>query len=82
MTRWMTPIEFTDAYATIPGTDTGIGAWQPLDDEERSGWVCIDCGSRLDLRTIGKCADGPIRVCGDCYVRRLWDHIDYYRPQS
>lgn len=82
MTTYMTPIEFTDAHAAIPGTDDGIGSWQPLSDDERTGHMCIDCGNRRDLRRIGRCADGPIRVCGDCYVQRLRDHIDYYRPQS
>jgi hypothetical protein len=78
----MTHIEWTDDDAIVPGVDDGIGAWALLDDDHRSGWQCIDCPSRLDLRTIGQCSDGPIRVCGGCYVHRLRCRIDYHRPQD
>jgi len=78
----MTHIEFTDLHAKVPGSDDGIGAWVPLSDDQARGWSCIDCAGRTDLQVIGQCSEGPIAVCAICYVRRLRDHIDYYRPQS
>jgi hypothetical protein len=85
MTRYMTHVEFTDAHATVPGTDTGIGATKPLIEEQRRGDACLDCESIVigstARRVIGLCIDGPIRVCLACYHERLRDHIDYYRPQ-
>jgi hypothetical protein len=78
----MTHIDFTDPYAAIPGVDDGIGAWVPLSEEQRHGWSCIDCTGQTGLQMIGRCDEGRITVCSFCYVRRLRDHIDYYRPQS
>jgi hypothetical protein len=82
MSGYMTHIEWTDDDVVTPGVDDGTGAWALLDDDCRSGWQCIDCGSRLDLRDVGRCDDGPIRVCTGCYIQRLRQRIDYYRPQS
>lgn len=82
----MTHVEFTDAYAKVPGSDDGIGATVPLGDEQRRGEACIDCDSIVvgstARRVIGATPDGPARVCLACYLERLRDHIDYYRPRS
>lgn len=82
----MTHVDFTDAYAKVPLSDDGIGAWQPLTDEQRWGIACLDCG-RVEYhddgrRQIGTTDEGPVRVCLACYIQRLRDHIDYFRPQS
>jgi ribosomal protein L32 len=78
----MTPINFSDVYARVPGSDDM--AWQPLSEVQRRGEACMDCGTYhgYPSREIGRCADGPLVVCPSCYVQRLQDHIDYYRPQS
>lgn len=83
----MTHVDFTDVYATVPGSDDGIGAWQPLTQEQRDGWACIDCGkgfygAEQPPRPIGRCEDCEVQVCQSCYEQRLRDHIDYYRPRS
>lgn len=85
MTTYMTHIEFTDAHARTYADD-GVGAWTPLGDEQRRGEACIDCESIVigstARRVIGTTDEGPARVCLACYIQRLKDNIDYYRPQS
>jgi hypothetical protein len=73
----MTHVAFTDDAVTIPEVDTGVGAWRPLTDEQRSGWACIDCGAvAAQMRPVGTVEEGQVFCCTSCYESRLRDRIE------
>lgn len=88
MTKHMTHVDYTDIYATVPYSDSGVGAWVPLSDDQRIGAACLDCDKTLygakhavgSVEHLG--AQWVVNVCPECYLERLRDHIDYRRPQS
>lgn len=77
-----TPIDFTDEWARHP-SETGINAWKVLNAHQRAGWACIDCSEEgVTMRPVGFCDEGQLLCCLECYIARLKDHIEWYRPQS